>query len=221
VATERQVVEHLRQTLRADAAILVGSRADGTAREQSDWDCYALIDDGTGPRGPSPAPAIIDGARIDAGVVHLPVASTDVLRIFGPNLQDARVLFDTDARAAQAIVDAAASIYAHGRKLTGAERTMRAEQMARNIATMVSRGDEPGPFFEALTFIFYTAHRNWYEVLHDSFSKSVHRAMPEIAAQDPAFHTELLALASSMPKERKLSAARALYARLFGAEDGV
>src|SRR5262245_22812793 len=155
MATEQRVISYLRDTVSADAAILVGSRAHGSARPESDWDCYALLDDGLGSRGPTLAPARVDGAQLDVGIVHLPIASVDVLRIFGPNLQSARVLFDTTQRAAAAVLVEAAAIYAKGRHIGEAERAVRAHQMSRNIATMVGRRDESGPFFEALSFVFY------------------------------------------------------------------
>jgi len=213
---ERDIARYLRDELAADAAIIVGSRADGTARPGSDWDCYVLIDDGSGPRGPRAEPRTLGGASLDIGVAHLPVAKGDVLAIFGPNLEPARVLFDTKDGAAARLVETAAAVYAAGKHLTQAEISTRAHQLRRNIETMQARQDDPGPFFEALTFVFYVSHRHWYEVLHGRFSKSVHRAMPQIEREDPDFHQSLVVLTSAEPASAKLRAARDLYRRLFG-----
>ena len=214
--TEQDVGTYLKREFAADAVIVVGSRADNVARDGSDWDCYVLIDDGTGPTVPRPEPRELEGAQLDIGVVHLPIGEADVLRVFGPNLQQAKVLFDTPANSARRIVDCAAVIYAAGKRLTDYEKAQRAHQMARNISTMRARSDQPGPFFEAMTFVFYISHRFWYEVLHGRYSQSVHRAMDEIQTRDPDFHARLMTLTSSESIDAKIAAAEYLHMRLFG-----
>ena len=206
----------MRREFAADAAILVGSRVDGVARPHSDWDCYVLLDDGSGPRGPRPEPRELQGARLDVGVVYLPVRTDDVLGIFGPNLQQARVLFDTSIGSANRIIESATATYAKGKYLSDCEQAVRAHQMARNISTMIGRRDQPGAFFEALTFVFYVSHRYWYEIIHHRYSQSVHRAMVEIQTEDPDFYANLIVLTSSESIDAKISAAQRLYTRLFG-----
>jgi hypothetical protein len=214
--TEEDIADYLKGELAADAAILVGSRADGVARHDSDWDIYVLVDDRSGPRGPRPEPRLLQGARLDVGVVHLPIGPEDVLTTFGPNLQQARILFDTTGGAAHRIIEWATSTYAKGRHLSKGEKGVKAHQVARSIATMISRQDQPGPFFEAASFVFYVSHRYWYEVIHHRYSQSVHRAMVEIQERDPEFHTNLIVLASPESVDAKITAAQYLYERLFG-----
>ena len=213
--TEQEVAEYLKRDFNADAAILVGSRADGAARLHSDWDCYVLVDDGAGPRGPIPEPRELNGARLDVGIVHLPIGTDEIVGVFGPNLQQARVLFDTPTAALQ-IINSARAIYATGRHLSDAEKHVRAHQMARNIPTMIERQDQPGASFEALAFVFYVSHRYWYEVIHRRYSQSVHRAMPEIQAEDPDFYADLILLTAFAPVATRIRSAQRLYSRLFG-----
>jgi len=81
---------------------------------------------------------------------------------------------------------------------------------------MIGRRDQPGAFFEALTFVFYVSHRYWYEIIHHRYSQSVHRAMVEIQTEDPDFYANLIVLTSSESIDAKISAAQRLYTRLFG-----
>jgi hypothetical protein len=171
-----------------------------------------------GARGPIPAPEVWDGELLDVGLVRLPVAPEAIPAVFGPNLERARVLLDDAAGTATRICAQARELYARGRGLSPAERRERRHAIARNLARMRARAGEPGPFFEALAYVFYLAHRCWYEVLHDRWSESVHRAMPEIRRADPEFHDLLLALIDAPSPAAKIAAAEAIDRRLFGAE---
>jgi hypothetical protein len=64
------------------------------------------------------------------------------------------------------------------------------------------------------------AHRSWFEVLHDRWSQSVHRALPEIERSDPEFHGLLETLAGDAPRDARIEAAAALFAILFGEDAG-
>jgi hypothetical protein len=213
--TEAQIVDLLKRDFAADAAIVVGSRADGLAHDASDWDIYVLIDDGTGPRGPLPAPRRFDGIELDIGIVHLPVPEASILRVFGPNLQQARVLFDASEGQAGAVVHAAGRLYAQGCRLEPGEIEERRRRFARNLAAMKGRKDDAGAFFEAVAYAFYSAHRLWYE-LKGEFSQSVHRAMKQIADVDPCFYSDLLVLASSAHADLSIAAAERIQRALFG-----
>jgi hypothetical protein len=216
VPSERDVVAYLVEEHRPEAILLVGSRADGTARAGSDWDLYVLLPPApAAARGPVPAPAALDGALLDVGLVRLPVAESEVLAVFGPNLQQSRVLLDNGEGVAARLCEAARARYAAGRGLSRSERDRRRHEMKRNLARMRARSEEAGPFFEALTYFFYTAHRNWFEVLHDRWSLSVHRAMPEIRERDPVFYRQLESLIGERDVERRLGAAAAICAALF------
>lgn len=214
--TEAQIVELLKRELHADAAIVVGSRADLTAHAESDWDIYALIDDGSGPRGPIPAPRRLDGVELDIGIVHLPVPADALLRVFGPNLQQARALFDTPKGVIQGILSAAMHRYVQGIGLSRADLEERRRRFARNVAAMRGRRGDAGAFFEAVSFVFYSAHRLWYEVKRGGFSQSVHRAMKQIANADPDFHRDLLVLAASTDADARIEAAERIERTLFG-----
>jgi hypothetical protein len=134
---------------------------------------------------------VFEGELLDLGLTALPVADDAVLALFGPNLQQARVLLDTPEGAAARVVAVAQAAYTRGRGLTADEKRLRHHELARNVARMRARIDEPGAFFEAASFVFHLAHRAWYEVRHDRWSLSVHRALPEIRERDPAFHRRL------------------------------
>jgi hypothetical protein len=216
VATESAVVAHLRRKYDPAAIVLVGSRADGQARSGSDWDLYVILRGGqTGFAGPVPRPEELDGELLDVGLVYLPAARESVLEVFGPNLQQARVLLDDADGVARAICEVAQEAYRRGRGLSSEETEQRRHGLARNLARMRFRADEPGAFFEALAFFFYAAHRYWYEVLHDRWSQSVHRALPEIAERDPAFHADLLALIEERGPGARVAAAERLFGALF------
>jgi len=213
---EREIVSHLVTRHRPAAIVLVGSRADGAARPGSDWDLYLLLPEGRGGGGGvTPAPEELGGEQLDVGLVQLPIPDERIAALFGPNLQPARVLLDDEARKAESLVRRAARLYAAGRKLSPAERTQREHEFARNLARMRARADQPGAFFEALTFVFYLAHRAWYEVLHDRWSLSVHRALPEIGHADPEFHQCLVTLMDARETAARITAAEAIFARLF------
>ncbi len=214
--SEREVLDHLVAKHDPQAVILVGSRVDDRARPGSDWDLYVVLGaHPAGIKGPVPAPDTLDGDALDVGIVHLPLEATDVGVVFGPNLQQAKILLDNASGDADRICAHARRLYAAGRGLTKLEIAERKHEMERNLARMKSRSDEPGPFFEALTYLFYTAHRYWYEVLHDRWSVSVHRAMPEIAREDPHFHRHLQALIDGPRPESRIRAAEAIYNVLF------
>jgi hypothetical protein len=212
--SERQVVDHIVAKHDPEAVILVGSRADGRARRGSDWDLYVLLPpDASVLRGVVPAPDALDGELLDVALVRLPI--DDVGGVFGPNLQQARVLKDNASGDAARLCADATALYARGRRLRPEEIERRRHELARNIARMEARSDEAGPFFEALAYVFYAAHRSWYEVLRDRWSVSVHRAMPEIAREDPAFHDLLVALVEGPSAAARIDAARRIFRALF------
>lgn len=221
VASEQEIVRHLVSRYHPEAIIAVGSRADGRARPGSDWDLYLLLaPDPSAPRGPIAAPDSFDAELLDVALVRLPIAESEIGLLFGPNLRNARILTDNARSDAARICESAAALYARGRRLSPEEIERRRHEMARNVARMKARADEPGPFFEALRYVFYIAHRSWYEVLRDEWSLSVHRAMAEIEQRDPTFHRPLLTLAlSSRPAER-IEAADEIFRRLFGRAAG-
>jgi hypothetical protein len=216
VASEDDIVRHLISKHRPQAIIAVGSRADGLARPGSDWDLYLLLSpDPSAPRGPIPAPDSLDGELLDVALVRLPIAESEIAFLFGANLRNARILVDNERADAARLCEGAAALYARGRRLPPAEIERRRHELARNIARMQARADEPGPFFEAVAYVFYVAHRCWYEVLRDEWSFSVHRAMPEIERRDPAFHRRLVTLASSASPAERIDAADAIFRQLF------
>jgi hypothetical protein len=210
-------VEHLRERHRARAIVLVGSRADGAARPGSDWDLYVLVEGEPGPPGPVPKPECFEGEWLDVGIVRLPVAPDAILPVFGPNLQEARVLLDSEDGVGSALVAEARRRYALGLRLSDAEVGVRRHALARTLARMRARRDEPGPFFESVAWLFYVAHRWWYELARGRFSVSVHRALPEIARADPEFHAALLALVHGATPEARIAAAETIERALFGA----
>jgi hypothetical protein len=217
-ASERDVLEHLVARFSPAAVILVGSRADGVSRSRSDWDLYVLLrEDGSHAAGVTPAPEIFRGEHLDVGLARLPIPADGILALFGPNLQQARVLLDDEHASARKLCERAARLYAAGRKLTREERERREHELRRNVARMRARAGEPGAFLESVAFVFHLAHRSWYEILHDRWSLSVHRAMPEIAREDPQFHERLVTLAESPSPEARIAAAEAILERLFAA----
>ncbi len=214
--SEVRIVAHLVAEHGAAAIILVGSRADGQGRPGSDWDVYVLRDAAGPAHAVVPAPEELEGELLDVGLVALPVADEAILAIFGPTLQQARVLLDTADGAAARIVAVAQAAYGRGRGLSAREKRLRRHELARNVARMRARVDQPGAFFEAASFVFYLAHRTWFEVRHDRWSQSVHRALPEIRERDPEFHRWLEQLWSAGDPEGCLVAAEAILAHLFG-----
>ncbi len=215
--SEAELLAHLRRRFDPEAVILVGSRADGCERPGSDWDLYLLLRGAPAPAGAViAAPERLRGELLDIGLVRLPVPADAVIELFGPNLQQARVLLEDTAGSAATICRVAGERYGRGRGLAPAEIRRREQELLRNLARMRARAAEPGPFFEALAFFFYAAHRAWYEVLHDRWSQSVHRAMPEIQANDPGFHTDLIALIEEPAPAARIAAAERLLAALFG-----
>jgi hypothetical protein len=219
MASERDIVVFLRERHHPAAIIVVGSRADGLARPGCDWDLYLLLDGRRpNPAAPVPAPSVFEGELLDVGLVQLPIPEDRILAVFGPNLQQARILLDDADGVAARLCQQAKQLYARGRKLSEAERSQRRHEMARNLGRMRARSDQLGAFFEALTYFFYLAHRSWFEVLHDRWSLSVHRALPEIERSDPEFHRLLETLAGDAPRDVRIDAAAAILAILFGEE---
>ena len=214
---EQRIVDYLRDQYEPEGIILVGSRADGVARDGSDWDLYVLQNDSKGPTAPVSSPHVFGDQSLDVALTSLPIPEDRIIQVFGPNLQQARILYDTSDTAAS-IVAAAHRIYQQPRQLTADEIVRRRAQMRRNIETMEARSDEVGPFFESLTFLFYIAHRWWYEVKHARWSQSVHRAMPEIEKEDPEFYADLMTLASDADSKSKIAASRRIEFSLFGDE---
>jgi hypothetical protein len=216
---EARIVAHLRERHRARAILLVGSRADGVARPGSDWDLYVLVAGEPGPQGPLPQPERFEGEWLDVGIVRLPVAPDAILPVFGPNLQEARVLLESEDGVGSALLAEARRRYALGPGLSEAERGLRRHALARTLARMRARRDEPGPFFESVAWLFFVAHRWWYEVARGRFSVSVHRALPEIAREDPEFHGALMALVHAATPEARIAAAETIERALFGAPE--
>jgi predicted nucleotidyltransferase len=66
---EAEVLAHLRGRYAPAAVLLVGSRADGSARPGSDWDLYVLLHGEPAGRGTvTPRPEVLEGALLDLGL---------------------------------------------------------------------------------------------------------------------------------------------------------
>ena len=128
------------------------------------------------------------------------------------------MLLDTPDGAAARIVAVAQAAYARGRGLGARETRLRRHVLLRNVARMRARSDDPGAFLEAVGSVFHLAHRRWYEVLHDRWSQSVHRALPEIRAKDPEFYRWLETLSGPAAPEARVVAAEAILSHLFGVD---
>lgn len=213
---ESEIIAFLIERHEPEAIILVGSRADGAERPGSDWDLYLLLPE-TAERvvGVLSAPSVLDDELLDVGLIRLPIADDQVPSLFGPNLQQARVLLDNAAEVARRICELARRRYAAGRGLTARERQLRKHELARNLARMRARAAQRGAYFEAVAWYFHLAHRSWFEILHDRWSLSVHRALPEIQRVDPSFHRLLATLIEEARPDARIRAAEAIFRLLF------
>jgi predicted nucleotidyltransferase len=208
---KEKIVEQLKEKYRPVAIILHGSRANGMAREKSDWDFFLLFDS---EKTPGNFREVVDGQNIEVQSVTLPVG--DILDAFGTKLIGAQVLFENEEEGTKSLEDARA-FYSKG--FTAPESWPDGPNllMRGKVDGMKDYVDTPALFYKYFSNFYPRALDYWYTVLHGEYSKPAYLALPEIQKRDPEYYDLIVQFANPETSlAEKAKTAEEIHQKLFG-----
>ncbi len=206
---EDQIVAHLREMYQPVAIILHGSRARGSARENSDWDLYVFAQE----KGVVGKTKKFMDHYLDVAVFSLPFEQYDLLKTFRTTLRYTKILFDKQ-NIAQDFIQKAQEIYALGNILSDQEITNRQQRFARVLSRLEGTIDDPLLFFYHAGLFFEAVIRYWFEVQKE-WSEPPYIALPLIEQRDPAYYQLLKTIATDQNPKQRLDAYREISKKLF------
>ena len=206
------VAGHLRDKYSPVAIVLHGSRAVGKERPHSDWDIFLLFNE-------KPEQVVeredVAGEDVEWTAVEVPVADDAMLRVFGVQLQFAKVLWENESRAGTRLLEQASAFYARGVQLTDADRVRYKQYLCHKANGMEDDIATPYMFLRH-QYAFLLRATNWWFEMHGEYPKPFYMAMPLIRERDSEYHDLLLQISQGGPHPEKIVAAHRLVSRLFG-----
>ena len=192
------------------ATVLHGSRAIGRSRPDSDWDLLLLVDDG---REAAWLTERLPSGTLDIDLLPLPVSEATMLELVGTGLRHARVVSDTDAGDAAALI--ARSRELHERPRTIAPHVLREQEgHARRVAARMSAAsDDQELFFLHLSTFYGLAVRYWFD-RRLRWPEPPPEALESISRGDRPYAALLGVLAGDASPTKKAAAADEVCRRL-------
>lgn len=206
---EKELTDYVRRKYLPRAILLHGSRANGHARERSDWDFAILVDKlVVGER------EIVFGANVEIKVILFPIEDTHALvPIFRE--ENIKIIYDPDDLLS-AIVREVTDRYKKGMAPdSDSVRRSHAAFLRVYINGMIDYRDEHTAFFRKLGELYLCAINYWFRFLHNEYMPQVYASLPRIQRDDPAFYRLLEILSSRATNQQKIAAAEELHNLLF------
>ncbi len=203
-----QITDYIVQTYKPRAIILHGSRANGMAREHSDWDILLLTDDVAKPHR-----EIIFGANVEYSQIKLPI-SEDKEYPFQYRTENSKVLYDpehlTEKLLAQIDV-----FYKKGKSFTEADRIARRAYLLSALDGIANYADNPLIMFDKKTDFYTRITISWYQFMKKEFCPSPYIAFPRIQKDDPEFYAHVETFVSSTNSADLIHAGQQIVHKLF------
>ena len=207
---QNTLVSHLVATYRPDATILHGSRARGRERMHSDWDFILLYNQLTDIKS---GRILYEGQNIEFSTHVLPI--TNIFDAFDIKLQGAKVLHEKGS-VGTTLLEEARAYYAQGVHWPEDKISSHRLWTEGRINGMKDNIDNQIVFNKYFTDFYGRVFNYWYWLLRHQHSQPIYIAAEEVLEKDPEYYELVSNLVSSKSSpEKKVSAADAIYQRLF------
>jgi predicted nucleotidyltransferase len=181
---ESFLTKHLIETYNPIAIVLHGSRANGNAREHSDWDFMLFVHEKKGAQR-----KIEHGANIELKQILYPVADDKIKDTFGYafRTENIKVLFDPE-NIIPALLAKNEAILEKGNQFEESDRMARFAFLKSALDGMTDYADDRIAFFGKKAEFHDRAIPAWFRFLHKEFKPSDYIALPRIKEQDPELY---------------------------------
>lgn len=178
--TEQKLTEYIKEK-GAMAIVLHGSRANGMAKEHSDWDIAVFAD-----KKLDLHRDIIFGANVEYKQFIMPLPEGETLP-FAIRSENTKILFDTNSLAKNLILENDIQV-AKGNNFTETNRKGRYTFFRSVLDGINDYRDNPLILFDKKIDFYRRIVESWHVFLRKEFQPSGYIAFPRIEKEDPEFY---------------------------------
>lgn len=180
--TENKLTHYLKKKYNPLAIVLHGSRANGMAREHSDWDIAIITEKKMRPRR-----EVVYGANIELKEFILPLPEDTFLGFFF-RTENTKILFDTDA-IAQNLILKNDLLIKEGNLFDQTDCVARCAFLLSSLDGIQDYASEPLILFDKKIDFYTRIVDSWFRFKKNEFEPSHYYAFPIIQKEDPAFYS--------------------------------
>jgi predicted nucleotidyltransferase len=208
---EQKLVQHLVQKYNPRAMLIHGSRAEGFAREHSDWDFAIFVDkEIEGDR------EIIEGQNVEVRVLVLPFDENKIgdrwLVVREGNI---KVVYDPE-NILEGIIEKVTTYYNQPLIHTEADISGHRAWYRSQLDGMIDYQNEQEAFFRKLAELYMRTIRYWFNFKHNTYMPQVYLSLPRIEKEDPEHFKLLQILAGNHTNAEKIGAAEKAIKSIWG-----
>ncbi len=179
---EEKLVEHIKEKYNPLSIVLHGSRANGSAREHSDWDFLIITEKDMNTHG-----ELLEGSKIDYHQLIHPIPEGKGLS-FMYRPENVKILFDTNDIAKEFIMNSDEFV-TKGNQFTEVERKSRHAFLTSALNGIQDYGDNSLIMFDKKIDFYTRALPSWFRFLKKEYMPSGYIAFPRIEKEDIEFHS--------------------------------
>ena len=180
--TEQRLIEYMREKYDPVAIVLHGSRANGMAREHSDWDLVIFTKQDVKPISRE----IIFGANMELKQIVLPVPEDKFLGFFF-RTENVKILYDPEF-VAKSILKQNDILVGAGNKFTDIDRTKRYAFISSSLDGIRDYSDNRLILYDKKIDFYTRIIEAWFRFTRNEFEPSHYFAYPKIKECDPEFY---------------------------------
>lgn len=212
---EQKIVSFLREKYNPLAIVLHGSRANGNAKENSDWDIYLFLGEAR------ELPQLqFEEQNLDIHAVAIDIAEDKISDEFCNTLESHRILFDSTAGKLDWIIQIALAKALAGYSMSEDRKLSKINYSRRLLARLERYSASPEThmhFFNYVCVVYEVSLNYWYQ-FKGEWPRPIYKALPDIAQRDPEAFGFLKILSSNDSDADKLAASRGLLEKIIGVE---
>ncbi len=181
---KEKLIEYIKGKYNPVAIVLHGSRANGNAKEHSDWDFLIFTKSDT-----DPYREVVFGANIEIKQALLPISDSEVSRAFGYYFrkENTETLFDPE-NIVEDFLAKNEEVLAKGNNFDEKDISARYAFLKYDIDGMRDYRDDRIAVFNRKADFYNRAAPAWFRFKHKEFKPSDYIALPRIKKEDPEFY---------------------------------
>lgn len=173
-----------------EAIILHGSRVAGYARTYSDWDFIVLT---TITQKQEIYRHEIDGYHFEFKLEVLPIATSDIFKIFDCKLQFSGIVFDKNKNGKE-LLERVRNFYAKGipdKFLDDEYKMYKKQNRIHILRELRDTIDHPAIFMKKFQGLYPQIINEWYWYKKRDYPKNLYISLPQIKKEDPWFSQKI------------------------------
>ena len=206
--TEASITEYIKTAYTPLAIILNGSRANGMAKENSDWDIFLITVDSKKPRR-----EIYD----DANIEYHQTKKEEIQNFKGQfelRTENTKVLYDPENLAVE-IIKKSDELTETGNTYTQADKSARKAFLRSSLSGIKDYADNPMILFDKKIDFYSRITGSWFRFLKNQFEPSHYFAFPIIEKEDPYFYSLLQTFVNSQDADVLNEIGKKLFEAIF------